>query len=193
MKIARLAIAVLACVAPLAAQSTPSLDDIIAGYVKTLGGMDRIRAVQSLRRTGKIISGGGFEAVFRQENKRPNRVREETTFQGLTAVTAYNGKAGWKIQPWEGSRDPVSLGEDELKSILEDAEFEDPLIDYGTKGNNAELLGTDDIEGTRVYKIKATLASNGDVRTYYMEADSYVPIRIDVKRTVRGDEREFQL
>ena len=193
MKIARLAITLLMFVGPLAAQSAPSVDDIIGGYIKSVGGMDRIRAVQSLRRTGKLIGGGGFEVAYRQENKRPNKVRAEITFQGLTGVTVYDGKAGWKIEPWQGNRDPVSLGEDELKSIIDDAQFEDPLIDYKVKGNRVEFLGNDEIEGTKVYKVKAILASNGDVRTYYIDADSFVPIKIDIKRTVRGDQRDFEL
>jgi photosystem II stability/assembly factor-like uncharacterized protein len=183
----------LSFVATVSAQSTPTLDDVIAGYVKTAGGMDRIRAVQTLRRTGKLIGDGGFEAAYRQENTRPNKVREELTFLGLTGVTAYDGTSGWKIEPWQGKRDPESLGEDELKSIVEDAEFEDPLFDYRSKGNTVELVGTDDIEGTAVYKVRATLKSNGDVRTYFLDADSYLPIRIDVKRTVRGDERDFEM
>jgi photosystem II stability/assembly factor-like uncharacterized protein len=176
-----------------AAQPAPSVDDIIAAYMKTVGGLDRVRTIQTLRRTGRFIGGGGFEAEYRQENKRPNKARDEFTLQGLTGITAYDGKAGWKIEPWQGKRDPESLGEDEMKSILEDAEFEDPLFDYRAKGNKVELLGTDEIEGTKVYKIRATLAANGDVRTYYMDADSYVPIRIDVKRTVRGEERETEM
>jgi photosystem II stability/assembly factor-like uncharacterized protein len=188
-----LALAFLSFVATGAAQSTPTLDDIIAGYFKSVGGMDRVQALQTLRRTGKFIGGGGFEAGYRQENKRPNKVREELTFLGLTGVTAYDGKSGWKIEPWQGKKDPESLGEDELKSIIEDAEFDDPLFDYPTKGNTVELVGTDEIEGTAVYRIRATLKSNGDVRTYYLDADSYVPIRIDVKRTVRGDERDIEI
>ena len=37
-----------------------------------------------------------------------------------------------------------------------------------------------------------TLASNGDVRTYYLDAESCVPIKYEVKRTVRGAERWFE-
>ncbi|MGE5813796.1 MAG: VPS10 domain-containing protein, partial [Acidobacteriota bacterium] len=189
----RLTVALLLLASPLFAQSTPSLDDIIAGYLKTSGGAERIRAVQTLRRTGKLIGGGGFEAAYRQENKRPDKVREEITLLGLTGVNAYNGSSGWKIEPWGGKKDPEALGEDELKSIVDDAAFDDPLFDYKTKGNVVELIGTDEIEGTPVYKVRATLKSNGDVRTYYLDADSYVPIRIDVKRTVRGEERNFEI
>ena len=43
---------------PLSAQS---VDSILGRYLKTIGGMDRIQAVQSLRRSGRFVGGGGFE------------------------------------------------------------------------------------------------------------------------------------
>ena len=80
------------CAMPLSAQTA---DDIIARYIKTVGGMDRIAAARTVRRTGKFIGGGGFEAVVVQENKRPNLVREEFSLQGMTAINAYDGTTGW--------------------------------------------------------------------------------------------------
>ena len=109
----------------------------------------------------------------------------------MTGIHAYDGKTGWKVEPWQGKKDAEAMGEEELKSIVEDAEFDDPMIDYG-KGNKVEFLGTDKMEGTDVYKLKVTLAANGDIRTYYMDTDTYVPIKIEVKRKVRGAEREFE-
>ena len=50
--------------------------------------MDKIQAVQTLRRSGKYIGGGGFEAVILQENKRDASVREEFSLQGMTAINA---------------------------------------------------------------------------------------------------------
>src|SRR5437867_1938930 len=170
-----------------------SVDDIVAKYAQRIGGRERIHAIQSLRRTGKFYGGGGFEAKVQNESKRPNRIREEFNFGGMTGVTAYDGKNGWKIEPWQGKKDPEPLGEDETKGIVEDAEFDDPLLNYREEGNKVELLGTDQIEGTDVYKVKVTLASNGDVRTYYLDADSGVPIKYEVMRTVRGAEREFEV
>ena len=70
---------------PLAAQSA---DSILARYLRTIGGMDHIQAVQTLRRVGKVTSGGGFEATMVQENKRPNKVREDFTIVGMTQITA---------------------------------------------------------------------------------------------------------
>jgi hypothetical protein len=174
--------------APLSAQTA---DEYIARYLKTVGGMDKIQAVQTLRRTGKFTGGGGFEAAIVQENKRPNKVREEFVLQGLTGVNAYDGTTGWKIEPWQGKKDPEALSEEEMKSIVEDADFDEPLVNYQQKGNKVELVGMEQVEGTDAVKLKVTLAS-GDVRYYYLDTDYYVPIKIDMKRMIRGAEQEFE-
>ena len=173
---------------PLSAQTA---DEIIAKYVKTVGGMDKIQAVTTLRRTGKFTGGGGFEAAVLQENKRPTKVREEFALQGMTGVNAYDGKTGWKIEPWQGKKDPEALSEEEMKQIVEDADFDEPLVNYQQKGNKVEFVGTDQVEGTDAFKLKVTLAS-GDVRYYYMDSDYYVPIKIEMKRMIRGAEQEFE-
>src|SRR5438093_9306889 len=168
-----------------------SADDVIAKYVRAIGGLDKVRAVTTLRRAGKFIGSGGFEAAVTQENKRAGLVREEFLLQDLTGVNAYDGRTGWKIQPWQGKKDPEPLGEEEMKSIIEDADFDGPLVDYASKGNKVEYVGTEPVEGTDAYKLKVTL-KNGDVLYYYMDTDYYVPIKIDTKRMVRGEEREYE-
>lgn len=166
-------------------------DEIIARYIKAVGGMDKIKAVQTLRRSGKFIGGGGFEAVILQENKRDASVREEFSLQGMTAINAYDGKTGWKIEPWNGKKDPEALGEEEMKSIVEDADFDGPLVDYKRKGNKIDFIGMDKFEGTDAYKLKVT-KPNGDVYVFYLDSDFYMPIKFDTKRIVRGEEREYE-
>jgi len=188
MRNAFLGLAGLALAASLSAQTA---DDIIAKYLKTVGGMDKIQAVQTLRRAGTFNGGGGFEAAVLQENKRPNKVREEFSLQGMTGVNAYDGKTGWKIEPWQGKKDAEALSEDEMKQIVEDADFDEPLVHYQQKGNKVEFVGMEQVEGTDAYKLKVTLTS-GDVRYYYMDTDYYVPIKIEMKRMIRGAEQEFE-
>jgi outer membrane lipoprotein-sorting protein len=185
----RVLIAVLSlCAVPAGAQTA---DEIVAKYIKAIGGMEKINAINSYRRTGKFTGGGGFEAKVVEEKKRPNDIRQEFSFQGMTGVTAYDGKNGWKIEPWQGKKDPEPLGEDELKSIVEDSDFEGPLVNYQAKGNKVEYVGTEPVEGTDAYKLRVTL-KNGDVLHYYMDTDYFVPIKIDTKRFIRGEEREFE-
>ncbi|MEO6259827.1 MAG: hypothetical protein ABIP63_05725, partial [Thermoanaerobaculia bacterium] len=153
--------------------------------------MERIAAIRSLRRSGKFIGGGGFEARVVQENRRPQMVREEFAMQGMTGINAWDGKVGWKIEPWDGKKDPEALSEAEQKEILEDSDFEGPLINYRQKGNRVEYLGREPVEGTDAYKLRVT-RRNGDVQIYYMDSDYYVPIKIETKRMIRGAEREFE-
>jgi len=184
-------LAIMLLLASAAAAVSQTADEIVAKYVKTIGGMEKIEAVKSLRRTGKVIAGGGFEIPIVEENKRPNLVRQDITIQGLTGTNAYDGKNGWKIQPWQGKKDAESMGEGELKGILEEAEFDGPLVNYKTKGNKVEFVGMDEVEGDATYKLKVTLA-NGEARTYYMDTEYFVPIKIETKRIVRGAEVEFE-
>jgi len=176
------------CATSLSAQTA---DDIIARYIKTVGGMERIQSVQTLRRTGRFTGGGGFEAVVVEESKRPNSVRQEFSLQAMTGVNAYDGHTGWKIEPWQGKKDPEALSEEELRDIVEESDFDGPLINYQQKGNRVEFLGQEQVEGTDAFKLKVTLAS-GDVRYFYMDTDYYVPIRIETKRMIRGAEQEFE-
>ncbi len=187
MRKALFAIALLIAL-PICAQTA---DEIIAKYVKTIGGMEKIDAVKTVRRSGKYTGGGGFEAKVVEEKKRPNQIRQEFAIQGMVGVTAYDGKKGWKIEPWQGKKDPEALGEEELKSIVEDSDFDGPLVNYQAKGNKVEYLGMEPVEGTDAYKLKVTL-KNSDVVYYYMDTDYYVPIKINTKRFVRGEEREYE-
>ncbi|HEV8589094.1 MAG TPA: hypothetical protein VGQ72_09480 [Pyrinomonadaceae bacterium] len=184
----------LACALVLAgavSAMSQTADEIVAKYIKTVGGMEKIEAVKTIRRTGKVIAGGGFEIPIVEENKRPNLVRQDVTIQGLVGTSAYDGKTGWKIQPWQGKKDAETMGEGEMKAIVEESDFDGPLVNYKAKGNKVEYVGMDEVEGTDTYKLKVTLA-NGETRYFYMDTDYYVPIKIETKRIVRGNEVEFE-
>jgi hypothetical protein len=171
--------------------SAQTADEIVAKYIKAVGGMEKIQAVKTLRRSGKIIAGGGFELATVQENKRPNMFRQEIVLQGLTGATAYNGKTGWKVEPFQGKKDPEPLAEEEMKQAVEAADFDGPLVNYQQKGNKVEFVGMEPVEGTDAYKLRVTLA-NGEIRFYYMDTDYYVPIKIESKLIIRGAEIESE-
>jgi len=165
--------------------------DIVAKYIKTIGGMEKLQAVKTIRMTAKFTGGGGFEAVVMSENKRPNKTRQEFSLQGMTGVSAYDGKNGWKIEPWQGKKDAESLSEDELKAVVDSADFDDSLVNYQARGNKVEYVGMDAVDGTDVYKLKVTLPS-GTIKHYFMDTDYYVPIKIETKIMIRGAEFESE-
>jgi outer membrane lipoprotein-sorting protein len=178
----------LASVSARAQAPTPTADDIIARQVAALGGLDKLKAIQSLRFEGKIVVfGGAIELHFVQYEKRPGQVREEATLQGLTQVQAYDGSGGWQIQPFQGRRDPERMSADDVKGLADDADIDGPLVDYKAKGSKVEYLGTEDVDGTATYKLRLTEKS-GDQLTYYIDTDTLMTIRVATKRTVRGRE-----
>jgi outer membrane lipoprotein-sorting protein len=167
---------------PLCGQT---VDELIAKNVQARGGLEKLKSVQSLRLTGKMTMGPGMEAPFTLEQKRPMLLRMEFTVQGLTGVQAYDGTSGWQVMPFMGKKDPEVMTADDLKEAEEQADIDGPLVDYQTKGHKVELLGKDKIEGTDAYKLKLT-RKNGDIQTVYLDADSYLEIKDEGQRTVRG-------
>lgn len=183
----QLLVSALICAVPLFSVHAQTVDEIIAKNIEARGGLERIKAIQTLRASGEF-TGGDFRAVFVQENKRPGKVREEQTIQGMTAIDAYDGKIAWRVSPFEGRKDPDFIAEDDRKPLLEDADFDGMLVDYKNKDHVAELLGHDNVEGTDCYKIKLRLAS-GDTRYYYIDADSFLELKVETERNIRGTVR----
>jgi len=164
-------------------------DELVNKNIQAKGGLDKIKAIRSYHATGKLVGGGGFTAVVTQENARPNLVRETFSLQGMTAISAYDGSTGWQVQPFGGRKDPQFMGEDDLRDLLIDADFDGPLVDYKEKGNTIEYLGHDVVDGDDALRLKATL-KNGDIIYYYLDPDTFLEIRKETQEFIRGSVKE---
>lgn len=161
-----------------------TVDEVIAKNIQAHGGMEKLKSVKTIRTKGKFTQ-GSFRAGFLEENKRPGKVREEALIQGLVQIQAYDGKTGWQVSPFGGRKDAELLSQDDLKGLMVDADIDGPLVDYQEKGHKAELVGHDSVEGTDCYKVKLTL-KNGDVRYYFLDADSFLEIKMENQSNIRG-------
>ena len=183
------AVLLTALLAPLASAQT--VDEIIAKNIAARGGMEKIKAVKSMRMTGKMTMGQGMEAPFTMMMKRPNRSRVEFTIQGMTGVQAFDGKNAWSVMPFAGRKEPEAMSAEESKQMSDQADFDGLLVDYAAKGNKVELLGKDKFEGTDAYKLKVTQPS-GNVRVVWIDAETWLELGADGKRTMRGTEVEYK-
>ncbi len=187
MRHAAIVLAVVSCLAVFMQAQTA--DELVEKNIQAKGGIEKIKAIKSVRISGKLTLGGGFTAASIQENQRPNLVRETFSLQGMTAVTAYDGATGWQIQPFGGHKDPELMGEDDLKDLLLDADFDGPLVDYKEKGNTVEYLGHDVVDGDDALRLKVTL-KDGDIVYYFLDPDTNLEIRKEVQEFIRGSVRE---
>jgi hypothetical protein len=164
--------------------SAQTAEELVAKNILAHGGVEKIKSIKTLRMTGRLLS-GSFQAQVGQDAMAPDLMRQTFTVQGMTEIEAYDGSVGWKISPFEGRKDPELLGEDELRPLLEEADFYGPLVDYQVKGNRVEYLGHDTVDGDDAYKLKVTL-KNGDIVYYYLDPETFLEIRVENVRFIRG-------
>jgi outer membrane lipoprotein-sorting protein len=188
LRIASLMLATAVAAGFAAQASAQTADEIVAKYIQARGGMESLKAVKSIRYTAKAAS-SGVEIPVTVEQKRPSSIRISFTLQGLTGIQAYDGQLGWAVLPFQGKKDAELMSSDDLRAIVEQADFDGPLVDYRQKGNTVELVGKESVEGADAYKLKLTLKS-GEASFVYVDADSYLLIREEARRTVGGTETE---
>ena len=180
-------VAVLALAYPAIA-GAQTAEELVAKNLQARGGIEKIKAISTLRMTGRFQQ-GPLTIQFSRIARTPNLLRDSITIQGMTETESYDGSSGWKISPFDGRKDPELLGEDDLRGMVEEADFYGPLIDYQKKDNRVEYLGHDTVDGDDVYRLKVTLA-NGDIVYYYLDPDTYLEIRTEKIQFIRGSVRE---
>jgi hypothetical protein len=170
------------------AASAQTAEELVAKNIDAKGGIAKIKAIRTLRMTGRLQQ-GDFAAVVGQEGKAPDSLRLTFTIQNMTQVQAFDGSVGWQISPFNGRKDPELLGEEDMRDLVEQADFYGPLIDYKEKGHTIEYLGHDTVDGDDVYRLKVTL-KNGDVVYYDLDPTTYLEIRTETQQFIRGSVRE---
>ena len=92
--------------------------------------------------------------------------------------------------------DTVTRPTPEMRRAMAEAEVgddgfgDDPTV-RRLEAAFAELVGKEKLEGSDAYKLKVTL-KNGTVNYTYLDADSYLTVKEESKRTIRGSEVEVE-
>jgi photosystem II stability/assembly factor-like uncharacterized protein len=195
LAIAALALSCLCARPGVAAAAGAALtpDEIVSRHLAARGGVAALKAVQSLRVTGKLRRGGDnvVESPWAEVKKRPGMARSEITLQGLTQVRAYDGHEAWRVDPFGGRREPNRLPADEVKQMALAADLDGPLVDAREKGHRVEYLGTEDVDGTQAHKLRIALAS-GDTQIVFLDPDTFLTIRVRSTERRRGVEFESE-
>lgn len=157
-----------------------TVDEILANYFKSVGSVEKWKALQSMKVSGNMNM-QGMDFPFTLYSKRPNKMYMNIQVQGTEIVQAYDGMDAWMINPFAGGKDPVKMTPDESKEIT-DRNFEDEFIDYKSKGHELTLQGTEDVEGVKCYKVQLIKNKNNDkedvTEIHYFDSENYVPIMI---------------
>lgn len=170
----------------------PTLDEIIQKSIEARGGADKIKAIQTVKLTGRmVLMGGQVEAPCVIVFKRPAMMRTSLDIQGQSVVRAYDGTTGWMINPFMGGDEAQKLSDDETKDMQDNIDLDGPLVDYKAKGSTIDLAGKEDVEGTATYKLKVNKKS-GKVEYLYLDAKSFLPVKTVMRATVQGAQAEVE-
>lgn len=183
-----LTIAMLALAAPFS--HAASVDDVLAKHFEAQGGLEKLKSLKTMRVSGKMAVGPGMEAPFTMERARPNKQRLEFTFSGMTGIQASDGEKPWMVMPFMGKKDPEAIPAEDAQEMLDD-DFDGPLVDWKTKGHTVELLENESVEGAECFKLKVT-KKNGKVETHWIDTETYLMLKSEAKRKVRGTEVEAE-
>ena len=174
-KIVAILAAALAMIQPARAQTA---DEVAAKALAARGGIEKLKAVQSEKVTGRIVLGPGAEGPFSVQRERPHKMHMEMVIQGHTVIRVFDGAAGWQVNPFEfqGSNDVHALAPGELKNIGEEADFEGPLVNWKEKGNQIELVAKEKVGDREAYHLKVT-EKNGIVQNMWFDAGNFREIK----------------
>jgi len=175
----------------LAATPATTVDEIVAANAAARGGLKTWQAVQSLRLSGRMDMGKGMQAPFTLQLKRPHKMRLEFLFDGQMVVQAFDGKNGWKRQPYLGRAGYEPMSEEEARGSAGLTDLDGPLLDYKAKGNTVKLTGRVPVEGHEAIRLVVTVPG-GSARPIYLDAATFLEVKVDSTRRMRGEDRAVE-
>ena len=158
-----------------------TVDEIIENYIENTGGAENWQKVKSIK-MNMSINQMGMDIPIEQYSSA-ERTYTKISLQGQEIKQGvFDGETLW-------STNFMSMKAE--KSNQEDAgnvenalnEFPDPFLNYKERGYAAELMGTETLEGSEVFKVKLTKKPNvvdgkevPNVTIYYFDSENFVPI-----------------
>jgi outer membrane lipoprotein-sorting protein len=174
----------LAAVLLPAPARTESVETIVAKHLEASGGVARLKALKSVRMKGEMTIKQGdspLNGTYVLEMKRPHFYRMDFTLIGLTAVQAWDGKAGWTITPFSGDPNAHPMSPEEAADMAPRVEFDTLLLDYKARGTKVVLAGTEDVGGAPAYKLQVT-PKIGSERFVFLDRKTYLEVKREETR-----------
>lgn len=174
--------------APAMAQSA---DELVAQNLAARGGAAALDAIESVKFDGMVIFPGDFQLTYEEVRTKAGDVRVDMALQGLTLVQGWDGKTGWRINPFEGRKDAERMSDDEARSMADTGSIRGPLQKAAMQGSTVTYLGREDFDGTNTYKLKVT-EKDGDEFVYLLDPDTMLEVKMVETRSIRGAPQVFE-
>jgi outer membrane lipoprotein-sorting protein len=170
----------MALVGATALAQTPTVDEIVAKAMTARGGLDKLRAVNTMKMTGKVTM-QGRELPITVIAKRPNLMRQEMTIDGSRVVSAFDGTKVWVVNPMLGINQPREMSGPMADEMRDQPIFGGPLVGYKERGETLELVGPGTVGGVKTWRLKLSRASG---RPMFIDVDAATGLELQWSRSV---------
>ncbi|MBN1791866.1 MAG: hypothetical protein JW830_15305 [Bacteroidales bacterium] len=178
----------------LTATLSQSVDDVLAKYFESIGGVEKWKELKTMKLTGSVPTPQG-EFAFEMNRKAPNKMIISLDVMGQKLIPqAFDGETAWTLNPFTGNTAAQKLPDDQIKDLKRDAVFEDPFIDFTGKGHEVTYEGTGDVDGVQCHILKLVQnkgkGEDESTSSYYFDSESYLPVL--VKQTMSNEQMGTQ-
>jgi len=180
-------LAVLAlCAVPVLDVSSvaQTVDDIVAKNLAAKGGVEKLRAVESVKTSGRLNT-PRCELPVTNWTKRPNMMRREIVADGQTQVVAFDGKILWGINPLLSPKPQQITGPAADRTRKDVDDFDSVLLEYKSKGHKVELGQPDGTASRAGPRLRVT-KKNGSVQDIYLNPETFLEDRISMEVDQEG-------
>jgi hypothetical protein len=165
--------------------SAQTADEVIEKYLTALGGRAALGKLTSRSTVGTMTlstPGGEVSGPIETLNQQPNKVRVLIKMD-LTSLGAgpmvvdqrFNGTSGYVLDSMRGNRDITGNQLENMKNSV----FPNPFLNYKERAT-VELAGKEKIDGRDAY-VLIYKPKSGSVARQFIDAESYLPVRLVVK------------
>lgn len=172
--------------------SAQTVDEVIEKHLAALGGRAALAKLQSRQMVGTMTlslpTGGDVTGSVEALNAVPNKARTLIKLD-LTALGAgpiqidqrFDGTAGYMLDSMQGDRPITGSQLQSMKSTV----FPSAFLNYKERGASVELKGKEKVGDRDAYLLVVT-PKDGAVVRQYLDAESYLPVRMVMAVEVPG-------
>lgn len=187
-RLCRYPFALLTCLA-LACGAIARADqaDVLARiHIEAIGGMDRIKALRTLRATGQVVA-AGKQVRFSMVAARPAKVRLETESGGRTLVQATDGvEPAWEFDTGTWPPQYRAMSDATARVFTADAEYDDPLVAGAARGYTFDYAGELMVDGRKLHRVLVT-RKLADTFSLLVDDETYfIVMRVEHRTSTGG-------
>lgn len=154
-----------------------NVESIIAKHIEAHGGQENWNKVESIKVLGQFTA-FSIEKDFMAYKTRSGEYYADLQLGKHKVIEAFNGKAGWTIDPWQEITYARRINTGEENVFAQKAEILTPFFDYKEKGHKVEFVAKEKLEGLDVLVLKLT-RNNGKEEKWYLDAKTYLEYKCE--------------